>query len=438
MADMFGTPVGRSHADVDMAREAMLGPQVLQSVMQSAAIPGQIEQRAAQSRYLGAKADALEVEADVQREVARMASAGGLMEVDGSTPQNPVWGMAGLYQKAGDLKTAAKLAGQASSIDQRIASADTNAAREKLISARRVITEMDTLSRKIRSAESPEQFQAILQQNGAMQFLDQQGNLLPQVSEQWETVRDRIVEESISEKDRLRADYLNDALDSAERERKSRQAARTFWQDTNNQEARARAQARGRGVKVGADELGKPTGRTMATNLVSSQYTIADPNQAKVLGAKVAERAQQLRDRNPALTTQEALDLGLGQLKDEGLLEGVPPRRRGEFDSKNFTPALPLPSNRDRGQLKSGQYYKGPDGVRQWLGVNGWGPLIKEDSAAARYRAAISNSGKGAAVSASGRVRSSGYASSGNDEEVDGTEDELEDTAEDDELALEE
>jgi len=308
MADMFGSPLGRHVAEADMAKEAMLGPQMLHSVMQSAAVPSQIQQREAQSRYLGERANALKVDADVQRSVAAAAQS---TEWTDEEKANPAWKFADLYRKAGDIKTAVKVAGTAASIDQRKASADANAARQALISVRTDLAHIDRLSRQVRSVDSSEALQSVLQQHeeatGQPTGMLQNGALDPRVAEQWETVRDNLQTQALTERDRLLNDYRERALKSANAERRSKQDNRTFWQDFTNQERKAAAQARGRGTKAGVNIFDKTEGARIGTEFISSQFGDINPNQAKVLGRGLAEKAKMLREANPALTPTEAI-----------------------------------------------------------------------------------------------------------------------------------
>lgn len=360
--EMFGSPVGRSIAERDIAQEAMLGPKMLESLMTSAAVPGQMAQRAAQTRLLNTKADTLELDADVQR---RVAAAAANMDWTDENKKNPVWAFANLHREAGDIKGAIAIAGKAATIDQKQASAATNAVRADLIQTRTALAELDKLGRQASTVNSPESLQALLQQHpDAQTFLDPQGNLLPQVAEQWETVKQGIIDQSMSAKDRIAADYRERALKSANQERTSRQDARKFWQDTDNQRKIAEAKAAGRVGKAGTDPLSKNEGMKMATDYVLSQYGIRDVEQARVLGADIADRAKQARAQNPALTPQEAIKLATSNMELEGKFEGLAKTPRNVNPSR----PLPLPLDRDKTKLKVGQYYNDGKNTRQWLG----------------------------------------------------------------------
>lgn len=370
MADLFGTPQGQSLAEQDMARLAMTNAQVQHMGVQDMMAPSTAQQRSASARWLNTRAAAAERDIEVQKKVAALAAGKDWSEDE---RKNPGWTFANLYMEAGSPREAMKVAGQAATIDSRTAAADTNAARASLIQARTRIAQIDTLSRSMRTVDSPETLQAALQRHEQTTgeqtgLLDQQGNLAPQAVEKWEEIRDQTQEMALTEKDRIATDVRERALASAEKERTSRQEARTFWQSMDNQRKRAEAQAAARVQKAGKIE--KPD-KTLGTNFVNSQFIGIDSNQAKVFGAQIAEQAQQFRTLNPALTPTEATQQAFDAMEKQGTFQGLKRTPPGALQSKDRP--LPLPADVDKAKLKTGFWYTDGKTKMQWLGPDkGW------------------------------------------------------------------
>lgn len=374
--EMFGAPIGQHYAEQDMARMALLGPQVEHLQTQNALAPFRAAQMQAAARVGNARAGALEQSADTARKIAALAQNRGFTEEE---KQNPGWTLANIALEVGDAEASMKYATKAATIDGKLASAATNAAREALIGVRTRVGQLDLLSRSARSIDGPEALQSVLQQHEQTTgertgLLDPQGRLDPGAAADWESVRDRMQEMALSEKDMLTKKYREAALASAEAERKSRQKNRDFWQNTDNQEARAAAQTRGRGVKAGTDVFDKTAGEKMATDFITTELAGVGKDQARVYGREVAERAKQLRQNNPALTPREAIAEAFKKLDSSGKYEGI--NRRPKAASPSNPQALPA-DTKDPSKLQVGQFYKdGSGAVREWLGpTEGWGPV---------------------------------------------------------------
>lgn len=368
--DMFGAPIGVSQAEQDMARTALSEAQVKHMAVQDAVAPAQAQAHIASAMLATARSVKLQGEADTQARIAAAALQDPMTETD---KRNPAWKLANIAMRLGSPDLAVKYADKASSIDQRSAAVDTNEARKALIQTRARLAQIDELSRNVRAVNSPEALlsaiqaheQATGEQTG---LLDQNGRLIPQAAENWEAVRDEIQERSLTEKDRIAADYRERALKSADQERKSKQDNRSFWQDFGNQEKRADAQRRGRGVKAGVDIFSKVEGAKLGADYLNTQFTNLMPEQARFEGKKLADRALQLRQKNPALTPNEAIQQAFKELDSSGA-----------YGNLNRRPVRanvpqPLPADRDPSKLKVGQVYKDDKGrTMEWGGLGvGW------------------------------------------------------------------
>lgn len=371
--DLFGTPQGQSLAEHDMARMAMTNAQVQHLGMQDLAIPSQIEQRGAQSRWLNARADEKGRDADIQRRVAAAAAGKEWAEDEKA---NPAWVFADLYRKEGAVDKSIKAAGVAATIDQKRASAATNEERASWIGTRRRIAEIDVLSRQVRTVDSPETLQAVLKQHQDVSgeqtgLLDEQGNLLPQAAEKWEEVRDKIQDMALTEKDRLATDYKERALKSADAERKSKQQNRGFWQDMGNQADRAAATRRPKQEKVGVDLFDKAEGARFGADFITSKFGNVEASQAKVLGRQLSEQARQARQLNSALTPTEAAQDAFNAMEKQGLFGGLKLKPPGALESEKRP--LKLPEDGDKSRLKEGFWYTDGTVKKQWLGAGkGW------------------------------------------------------------------
>ena len=320
MAEMFGAPVGISNAEQDMARMAMTQAQIGHMGVQDAMAPLKAEQTMAATA------------------LAR--------------------------SQAAKLDTAAI----------------TDESRSALIATRARIAQMDELGRAVRGVSSPETLMAALQAHEQASgeqtgLLDQQGQLLPGAAQNWEALRDEIQQRALSEKDRIAADYRERALKSAEKERKSRQDARTFWQDMDKQEQRAAAQARGRGARTGVvDTLAKTDGVKLGTDFMTTQFAGLEPAQARIYGRRLSERALQMRQKHPALTPSDAIKEAFNALGSEGAFKDL---KRNPKSASPSNP-LPLPADGKLESLKVGQYYTNGKQTQQWLGpAKGWATVGK-------------------------------------------------------------
>lgn len=370
MAELFGTPNGQHLAEQDMARVAMTMGTLQHQMNQDALIPSTAQQRSAQARYLNTKAGAAERESAVQARVASMAAGQPVVEAD---ERNPAWRIARAFEEAGAPEKAVKIAGVAASIDARQSSAARNDASASLAAGREAIVRIDMLSRSMRMVDSPQALQAALvrheEATGEQTGLLQNGQLVPQAAVNWQDTATKIQEMAVSERDRLALDIRERALASANTERTSRQAARTFWQDMGNQEARAAAQARARGKKAGAISALDKIDPKLGTDYINSQFLSLDPTQGRILGRQVAERAAQMRQLNPALTPSEATQNAFQAMQDAGDFQGLRQRPPGARDSE--ARPLPLPEKKDASKLKAGFWYT--DGTQKmlWTGT-GW------------------------------------------------------------------
>lgn len=376
--ELFGTPIGVSRAEQDMARQAMTSAHVMQADTQAQLAPAVFAQRVGQARYLNAKAGVAENDADIQRRVAQAAAG---REWTDDERANPAWTFANLYKDAGSPRDSMKAAGVAATIDQKRASADTNALRGELISARRKVVQAGSLASEMTLVDSPESLQAALQKHAQetgeqIPLLDEQGNLRPEVAEDWEGYKGKIKDMALTEKDRLATDYRERALASADAERRSKQDNRSFWQSTDNQEARERARSKGRIAKVGADIFDKAEGAKLGKDFVTNKFVGIDSSQATILGRQLAEQAKQARQLNPALTPTEASQEAFNLMDKQGLFGGLKQKPPGALESEKRP--LKLPDNGDKSKLKEGFWYS--DGTRkmQWGGAGkGW---LKEQS----------------------------------------------------------
>ena len=334
------------------------------------------QQRSAQARWLNVRSAGAEQDVETERRVAAMMQNDPISSNEEA--QNPGWKIADFFNKAGSPSKAMKAAEKASLIDQHIASANTNTARQSLIQTRIRLNQLDELGRAMHSVDSPEALQAQLQRHEQATgeqtgILDEDGNLPPQFAEKWESLRDGIQRESLSEKDRLATAHRARVLASADKERQSRQNNRSFWQNMENQERRAAATARGRGTKVGADVLSKAEGFKLGTDYISDQFVNLDPAQARVQGRRLTERAQQMRQKNPALTPLEAIQEAHKVMEGEGAFTGLRPR---PYKATVDRP-MPLPADGDTSKLKPGYFYSDGKVTREWLGNRWSGPRVK-------------------------------------------------------------
>lgn len=373
--EMFGSAIGHSQAEQDMARTALSEAQIGHMGAQDSMLPFTAAQHIANSRYLNSRADSLNAKSEAQRRIAQAAMGESFSDDE---KRNPGWKLANIAMNVGAVDEAMTFATKAAGVDSKLASTETNAARQGLIQTRNRLAQMDELSRGMRLVDSPESLQSVLQNHErttgeATGFLNQQGQLDPHAGENWEKLRDLIQSESLTEQQRLTAQYRTARLGQLDRDIKRKEENSAFWQDMDNQENRAAAQARGRGIKTGASALDKGDGVKLGTDYLTSQFSNVEPSQAKIFGRQINDRAKEIRDKNPALTPMEATRAAFDALDTGGKFDGMT-RRPARADPNK---PLPLPEDGKTENLKVGQYYTDGKNTREYLGPGkgdkGWG-----------------------------------------------------------------
>ena len=369
--EMFGMPVGQSQADQDMARMALVGAQVQHMGVQDMMAPSTAQQRSAQARWLNARSDAAEASSFADRHIAAIAAGTPLTEAD---VDNPAALAARAALSGGYLDKASKYANVAAGITQKQQAADTNASRQSLIESRNRVTLMDELARSVRAVDGPDALESVIQQHArtnpqARAMLDDIGNLRPEVRENWATVADDIQGMALSEAQRTAAEYRAAQEKRLQKAEDNKQEQRLFWRDMNNQQRREEARARGRGTKAGNSTVNKITPQ-LGESTVQREFTgFQSDAQVKVLGRQIAERAEQFRAINPAMTPTEAAREAFLKMEEEGKFDGL--NRRPALTSANRP--LPLPDDKDTAKLRIGAHYTDGKDVREWLGPGkGW------------------------------------------------------------------
>lgn len=371
--DLFGSPVGRHQAEQDMAKLALTDAQIQHMGVQDALAIPTAQQRSAQARWLGVRAGEKEREAAVQAFIAENVNRA---RGDGKPPDGNDF--AALALKAGDPKLAMDLAGKQAQINQRDASATTNAARSRLIQARTRVQQMDEFARIVRGAEGPEQLQGAIQryeqESGTRTgLIDENGVLAPGLTENWQAVRGQIQNEAVSEAQRVSDAIRQDALESAERMRKARIKNMEFWQSAENQAKIAEARRKPSVQKAGT--LDRPEGARAGTDYINSQFFDIPEAQAKVMGRVLSEMASTFKQANPALTNTDALRQAFTELDKQGRFAGLDRRKPIAFGlTKRTSKApLPLPEQADPSKLEIGAWYTNGKEKRLWLGpTQGW------------------------------------------------------------------
>lgn len=370
MADMgmFGSPIGQHHAESDMARNAMTTAQLSKAITAMDIAPFQMAQKAAQSQYLGQRAQALQREQMIERQVAAMVQNG--------------WNEADAYVEAGDVSKALKAEATVAQIEGRVATAETQRARGGLIEARRRLAVIDELSREARTIDSPEALQTFAQQYAHTHpsiaaMLTPEGALKPDVAPHWEAIRNGIQQRAVSETARVQTDVRERALTSATAARERRGKHWDFLENVDRQRAMADARRRPLVAKAGGDPLLlKPDDVKYGSEYVSSNFPDIDPNRAKILGRELASAAKQMRMNNPALSVSDSMKEAFRTIERRGDFAGMTRKPFGAAPER----AKPLPAGStgklDTSKLTVGEYYREDGGgVAQWLGPEkGFGP----------------------------------------------------------------
>lgn len=400
--ELFGSPIGRSMAEQDMAKLAMSSAQTSHLGVQDAMAPFSAQQRSAQARWLNARSEGVERDVEIEKKIATMMQAEEPATVE--EKDNPGWRMADIAMRAGSPKKAMEYAGKASTIDQHVASANTQESRKAFLDSRKQLSDNTAFASEVRGVDSPEALQAAIQRHARRTgdtggLLDAQGLLVPGAAEQWEKVKENIQQAALTENQRITAAYKERALASADRIRNARIKALEFAQDLDAQEELSKRRRKGALGKVGTDILNKTEGANLGTNFIKSQFVSLPGGdaQAKIMGRQLAEQAAQMRATNPALTPTEAIQNAFDDMEKKEQFIGLTKQPAGADANK----PIPLMSNT---VPKKGQYYGDKKDTRKFLGVgdpaadrNGFGPNLR--------RAKLKNAG------GSGQISSVGSAS---------------------------
>lgn len=142
--------------------------------------------------------------------------------------------------------------------------------------------------------------------------------------------------------------------------------------------------------KVGGKDMGEPTtgARTQAASLIKllPEAEGLDDETLKLAAYDVAAQARALRQKNPALTPDEALRQAVGDKRASGdftRADATPPKKvagvevplTGSKGKASYQPTSPLPES--RAKLEVGKRYKDGSGqVGIWNGT-GWDPVKK-------------------------------------------------------------
>lgn len=384
--ELFGTPGGRGQAEQEMAKLALTGAQIQHMGVQDAMAPFTAQQRSAQARWLGTRADEKDREQTIAAYVASRANEA--MEVDGRQPDGNDFAQWAL--EAGDVKGSMDYMSKQATVNQKQAAAATNATRQGLIQSRTRINQMDELARLVRNSQDADQLLGNLQEYEARTKqptgLVVEGRLAPGLAENWEATRDELVSQAVSERDRTATEARRAALESADALRKARIRQIQQWGDLDFQ-ARL-AEARRRPVQDKAGVL-KPDNVRAGMDYIGSQFLDIPAPQAKVLGRIMAEMAREITQKNPAITPAEARDQAFNELDRQGRFAGLERRDPKSFDrmKKTEKAPLPLPADADPSKLEVGNWYTNGKEKKLWLGPKlGWSNKAQE--AAGRIRPA--------------------------------------------------
>lgn len=378
--EMFGTPIGHSRADQDMARLAMTSAQVQHLAIQDLMAPIAAGAKEAQTRYLNARAGEKEADTKVQAAVAAMAagasSTGEKLTLDD---------LPGMYMKAGSPREALKTFGQVTAANQRIASAATQEARTELIAARTHATMAKNLSMAMGGVDSPESLQAALQRHEQATgettgLLGEGGILAPQAAQDWEGTRDKINQMALDSGARATAEYRTKRLAQIDKDVNSRVKRRDFLEDFEKQEEMAKRKRAPLKDKVGAaDIFDKNEGAKLGADFVNTQLVVADPAQGRILGKQLAEQARQFRQLNPAITPTEAMKQAFDKMQESGTFTGLRMKPPGANESEKRPLALtddmidPRTGRGIESKLKPGFWYTDGQTKMMWGGPGvGW------------------------------------------------------------------
>lgn len=378
--EMFGTPIGHSRADQDMAKLAMTSAQVQHLAIQDMMAPIAAGAKEAQTRYLNARAGEKETDTRIQAAVAAMAAGEG-----GTGGKLTLDDLPGMYMKAGSPKDALRVFGQVTAANQRIASTTAQEARAELIAARTHATMAKNLSMAMGGVDSPETLQAALQRHEqtygeSTGLLGEGGVLAPQAAQDWEGTRYKINQMALDSGARATATYRQKRLDQIDRDINSKIKRRDFLADFEAQEELAKRKRAPLKDKAGATDIfDKNEGARLGADFVNTQVVVADPAQGRILGKQLAERARQFRSLNPAITPTEAMKQAFDKMQEDGSLTGLRMKPPGANESEK----RPLPLTDDmvdprtgkgiESKLKPGFWYTDGQSKMMWGGPGvGW------------------------------------------------------------------
>lgn len=375
MSELWGTAAGSRLAEQDIQKSQMM-------MAELAMMPA--KQRMAESHANLYESQAQKAQMDVQKQRLFMANMAQMdaMQADRAAgnvvdPLDRARMMADVMMRSGDPKGAMQVQDRVNMIEYRNIKADTQRVRQADIDLKSQLTRFDMESRLLQGVQTKEQLQRQAQEyerrtGDSTGILQPDGSLNPQLSQvedsQVPALVESIRQRSMSKKDQMMADERKRRDDSLDREFRSRQANRSFWQQAENIQMRSDAARKPTAVKSGEVSL-KGDDRKYGADFLKDQFPDMPAAQSRVLGTEMAERIKNLRKSSPQLSQAQASEKVLGDMVKEGKFLG----QKGTGKSPDAALALPPPGKdgkADPAKFKANTWYNTPMGPRFFDGKN--------------------------------------------------------------------
>lgn len=356
-------------ADFESWGPAASGPRLVdfdrlkatQALGEIAMQPVEMELKKAQTGLAKAHAADYETKAEqsrrMQAALAKMSAerqAGGAQQTQ--QDQNPLWGLANAMMEI-DPKVAGQVANQASLIDYRKVETGTQQARQTKLAVETKAAQFDLSARELGLTTDEESMGQALVNFEKMTGMPS-GLIDPSTGKMYPGIkfsmgiRDMMVDKLMSAKDTAQLAESKRRNDIYSLDVGSKAANREFWQNFENLQKRADTTRKPATEKAGGDVL-KPEEVKAGSDLVMAEYPglRANPEEARVQGRALIERAKQIRSANPALSVNDSRRLALSVMRREGVFDG----QRGT--GKGPESALPIPDDKN---FVPDRWYKHP------------------------------------------------------------------------------
>ena len=348
-------------ADFDMWGPAASGGRLVEfDRLKASQMLGEIAMQPVEMEYKRAATDYTRAHAEELKEKAartkRMAEMAANINLTVGQPENPLFEMANIALRSGDLKEAGDLVNKASQDTNRRSQAELRDARIKEVSTKMQIENYDLAAREIGLATDEASLSTALQ-NFERRTKTPSGLLDPETGQLFPTIkfnpqlRQMMVEKLLSAKDAANLEERRRHNDILDRHWGTQAQQREVWQDIDYQRRRAEAIRKPSVGKAGGKSFTQTDVNAGVAQIMSVYKYDKDDPEVQQKGRELEERARARVAQQPNLLLADARKQVFKDMQDRGDFAAA----RGQ--GKTLGTALPIPADK---KFKPNTWYNHP------------------------------------------------------------------------------